>query len=87
MLSVATDICVATGDWTSVRAGVHSVAGVIGVANEIEIKPRDAATQAPPSQAAALIMAIRRAARRKVASVFSESRQDGGERLTKVQEQ
>jgi hypothetical protein len=44
LLSVATGVCVATGDWRSVKAGVRSVAGVIGVANEIEIKPRDAAT-------------------------------------------
>jgi hypothetical protein len=47
VVSVTTDVCVATGDWTSVEADVRRAAGVKGVMNEIEIKPRDAAAQAP----------------------------------------
>ena len=38
VVSVATDVCVATGDWTSVEADVRRAAGVKGVTNESEIK-------------------------------------------------
>ena len=40
MFSVTTDVCVATGDWTSVEADLRGAAGVKGVTNQIEIKPR-----------------------------------------------
>jgi len=55
-----------------------------GVANEIEIKPTGRRDTGSAPQAVALIMAILRALRRKVASVFSEScggnRRAGSER-------
>ena len=39
IVSAATDVGGASGDWTSVEADVRRAAGVKGVTNEIEIKP------------------------------------------------
>ena len=73
VVSIATDVCVATGDWTSVEADVRRAAGVKGVTNESEIKPTGCRDTGSAPQTVALIMAILRALRQKAASVFSES--------------
>jgi len=71
IVAVATDVCGASGDWTSVEADVRRAAGVKGVTNEIEIKPTGRRDTGSAPQTVAPDMAILRALRQTDASVFS----------------